>query len=125
MRLTCRRLISRRQTAEEREAERQSANRILMSLQAEAAAAAATTPTAPKPGSSMFQSQGHEDSAKGLALSYPSLGSLHHQLHQQSHPWSSHLMAASHFMRPPHGHLSDPLAAYASLQNHLSSSGLC
>lgn len=89
-----------------------------MSLQADAGPKAA--------GSGLFPQSQHEDSAKPLSLSgYPSLGSLH-QLHQQQHAWSqSHaqLMAASHFMRPPH--MSDPLAAYASLQGHLSSSGLC
>ena len=111
-------LTRRRQTAEEREAERQNANRLLMSLQADG----------PKAGSSLYPQSPHDESgsSKGLSLSYPSLAGSLHQLHHQQH-WSgaSHaqLMAASHFMRPPH--LSDPLAAYASLQGHLSSSGLC
>ena len=119
--------LCRRQTAEEREAERQAANRLLMSLQAEASTGSKVGPMF----SNADMNQRHENEVKNLA----SLHSLHQQLQSQAnHPWpGSHSAAlmASHLnglLRqnpggPPH-HPND-LIPYPLNGHSITSTVLC
>lgn len=120
-------LAHRRQTAEEREAERQAANRLLISLQSESAAKSHLY-GGPQPPSSHESMVAAEEAASAAVSAHiksqmgagpgsgvghmPSYLSNMHPLHLSLQPWAaaaaagSHLMAASHFnmLRAGHGH---------------------
>lgn len=136
-------IFIRRQTAEEREAERQAANRILMTLQSDPPKAtnghmypslhnASLDSTGPqvKPEDAALAAAA---SMSGLNLPYSALGSIHSL--PPHHPWSSahqahQALVASHLSgligRPPPGSTGlhhESLNPY-SLPSHLTSSSV-
>ena len=131
-------LFLRRQTAEEREAERQAANRLLMSLQAESSGGGGGNKV--HAGVPMYQSNisnnqdqrtQQEQNEAALKNSFASLHSLHQQLQSQNgqNPWqashSAALMAMNGLLRQTPGHHPNDLIPYPLNGHSINSSVLC